>query len=178
MWKDLFCKDVYFSFLSVSPPPPHTHDNRYKCCWELMSKLWQKKKNKLKRPFVVFTIFVQHCYNEEFPSQKQISSPHMLGASFVRFLFLCFLKSFTSSVIPVSVIMPLKLMVSQPWPACCVHGQFDVMKWILSTNPFYQSVFLWRLHFKCNLWDDLLKRRKAVFRTVWPVFPTMLVYDS
>lgn len=52
------------------------------------------------------------------------------------------------------------------------------MKWILSTNPFYQSVFLWRLHFKCNLWDDLLNGRKSAFQTVWPVFPTMLVYDG
>lgn len=133
MWKDLFCKDVYFSLLRVSPLLTiiaiHAVDN-----W--CPKLWQKKKNKLKRAFVVFTIFVQHCYNEEFHSQKQISSPHMLGASFVLFLFLCFLKSFTSSIITVSVIMPLKLMVN-PALTSMLRSQ---SVWCNEVNPFYESI--------------------------------------
>lgn len=72
-----------------------------------------------KKPWTIcgFTIlFVKHCYNGEFYLQKQIS-PHMLGASFVLFLFVCFWKPINSSVITVSVTMPLKLTVRSALPS-------------------------------------------------------------
>lgn len=69
--------------------------------------------------------------------------------------------------------MPLKLTVRSALPSMLCSRSV----WC-EVNPFYESILSKCIfvHFKCNLWDNLLKGRKAVFQ--WPVFPTMLVYDE